>query len=271
MGAIQQYWKSWRFQFDIRASVVDGQWIPITPSLGFEGPLLPWLQAKGSISRSYRLPTLNDQYWVPGGSQDLQAEQGWSQEAGLAVRTLAEKKQLSYTITAFNRNIDNWILWHLKEGNAFWSASNITKVWSRGLEQRLNGRFSMAKVEAELSFGYDYIRSTNEVSLQNPDLAAGEQLIYTPEHRGFGSFQLNYKEWSIRYQHWITGAVNGNNVEQLEGYQLGSLNIMYKRSGKSWHNRFFLQIENIWNENYRVIERRPMPGRHYQFGIQLFL
>lgn len=271
MGAIQQYWKGWQFQFDIRASVVDGQWIPLTPSLGVEGRLLPWLQAKGSLSRSYRLPTLNDLYWQPGGSPDLQAEQGWSQEAGLVVQPMEEKQLLSYTLTAFNRNIDNWILWHLEEGNAFWSASNITKVWSRGLEQRLNARFSTAKVSGDVSIGYDYIRSTNEVGLQNPDLAAGEQLIYTPEHRGFGRLQLNYEQWGLQYQHWITGPVRGNNVEQLPGYQLGSLNIMYKQSGSDWHSRFFLQIENIWNEHYRVIERRPMPGRHFHFGIQLNL
>ena len=111
------------------------------PSLGIEGRLAAPLLLKAKISRNYRLPTLNDRFWEPGGNENLLAEQGWSEELGLHTYGGENKHTWSYSITGFNRLIDNWILWSIAEGTSFWAANNITRVWSRGVEQRIRYSF----------------------------------------------------------------------------------------------------------------------------------
>jgi outer membrane receptor protein involved in Fe transport len=35
--------------------------------------------------------------------------------------------------------------------------------------------------------------------------------------------------------------------------------------------KIFLHINNLFNQSYFIIERRPIPGRHFRIGIQLKL
>jgi iron complex outermembrane receptor protein len=269
IGNYRQHWGKSTVQVSLRGSLVDGKMIPLIPSLGIEGPVTTWMQYSGRIGRSYRLPTLNDQYWVPGGNLELKPEQGWSQEVSLILKPLQSRSALQYRITAFNRNIEDWILWSIGEEDAFWSASNVTEVWSRGLEQRLSTAFRIGPLYGKWSLGYDYIRSTNQKTLQRPSMEAGEQLIYTPVHNAFSSLRLTFKQWSFFYQHWYKGDVNGVNVEKIPAFQLGSLTLSYTQLIEGKEHRMFFSIENIWDETYRVVERRPMPGRYFRFGMNI--
>lgn len=258
----------WKAQFNIRQELVDANLVPLMPSLGIEGKLESHLLVKAKISRNYRLPTLNDRFWEPGGSADLQAEKGWSEELGL--HTFGDKNNhaWSYSVTGFNRLIDNWILWSIAEGNSFWSANNITKVWSRGVEQRVRYAFTRKDWSLDINGGYDYIRSTNQIALESPRIPAGDQLIYVPTHQGFLKTKISYRKLQAVYQHTFTGASQGIS-DALPSYQLGYLRFQFQQSFQKWNASIFLQTNNIWNTNYRVIERRAMPGRYFQLGINL--
>ena len=256
----------WKAQFNIRQELVDAMFVPMMPSLGIEGRLKEHLLLKAKVSRNYRLPTLNDRFWEPGGNADLQAENGWSEEVSLNAFGDKNRHSWSYSLTGFNRHIDNWILWSIAEGNAFWSANNITKVWSRGLEQRIRYAFTAKDWTVHINGGYDYIRSTNQVALESPRIAAGEQLIYVPIHQSFIKASFSYRALQAIYHHTFTGTSQGIS-DTLPSYQLGSLRFQFQLPYKNWNTLFFLQTNNIWNTNYRVIERRAMPGRYFQFGI----
>ena len=116
--------------------------------------------------------------------------------------------------------------------------------------------------------GYDYIRSTNQIALENPRIAAGEQLIYVPIHQGFVKTKVVYRDLQVVYRHTFTGASQGIS-DALPSYHIGYLRIQYQQAIKDWNALIFLQTNNIWNANYRVIERRAMPGRYFQLGINL--
>ena len=262
--------KKWNAQFSLRQEVVDGTFVPTVPVLGFDWHLVPLFTLKGKISRNYRLPTFNDRYWIPGGDPDLLPESGWSQELTLAHEPKGNSLLFNLSLTAFNRNIDNWILWNIRDGQSFWSANNVTKVWSRGLEPRLSVVYQVKKIKYQWLGGFDYIRSTNQVALENPKMAVGEQLIYTPVRQGFCSFSIESKRWYFAYQHNFTGAVGGVN-EPLEGFQVGNIWLQYSHVGKQHKGKLFLNIHNLWDTDYLLIERRPMPGIHVQAGCTLFI
>lgn len=255
----------WQLQFNLRQEVVDGRFLPIVPGIGGKLAVSNWLSLRAKVSRNYRLPTFNDLYWQPGGNPDLLPESGWSQEGGIQLHS----PSLSYNITAFNRQIENWILWSQAEGQLFWAANNITRVWSRGLEQRVNWQGTLANWQCKIHLGFDLLRSTNEVALDKPRLEAGQQLIYTPEQQAFAGIDLHTQHWSWQYRHTYTGSVRTQNTDDLAAYHLGQTSLSYQLGTSAWNARLFVHINNLWNTTYRVIERRAMPGRNFQVGMHL--
>ena len=248
----------WQVQFSARQELVDGHFIPLVPVLGMDYQLLSFLSVKGKISRNYRLPTLNDRFWNPGGNTDLKPESGWSEESTLAAFFQWNHSRLDWSLTGFNRKIDNWILWSKKEEQSFWSANNITKVWSRGIEQRISFLYKQNNLTIQWQVGYDFIRSTNQVALVNPKLKKGAQLIYTPKHQAFAKCSVSWKQLDASYQHFYTGASQGIN-DTLLAYQTGQLRLQYVVERAPYKSTVFFNVNNIWDTDYFVIERRPMP------------
>lgn len=255
-------------QLDSRQELVDGDLIPFTPSLGGAWKVMDWLKIGAKVGRNYRLPTLNDLHWLPGGNADLLAETGWSSELNVHFSHQKEKGSYHFTTSAFNRNIKNWILWHPAQGQPFWSASNIAEVWSLGLENRLHCSWNQSEWALQLDAGYDFIRSTNQKSLGIPKIKAGQQLIYVPEHQGFTSLSIRVGAFGISYRHQFTGSVR-TELGELPSFHTGESELNYKLKIGQLPARTFLQINNIWDANFRVVERRPMPGRSFQLGLSI--
>ena len=265
-------WRSeftkWAWQGSLRQELVDGKPVPFIPALGFSWTLLPEGILRGRVSRNYRLPTLNDRFWIPGGKSDLLPESGWSQELSFSQRLQRSPFSLKTSLSAYNRLINNWILWSIREGDFFWSADNIAQVWSRGLEWRCTLSYRFDHFEAGLNGGYDYIRSTNQIEIQSPKLEAGAQLLYTPVHQAYGTAYATWKGLKLSYNHRFTGAATGANGP-IDAFATGHLRLQFQKSLARFSGTFFFNIENLWDKDYFIIERRPMPGRYFQCGIQL--
>lgn len=257
-------------QLDGRQEVVDGKLVPFTPSFGAEQQLKNWLKFGAKLERNYRLPTLNDLYWTPGGNPDLLAESGWSSELNSQFTFKKNRSTFRFSTAIFNRNIKNWILWHPSPVQVFWSASNIAEVWSRGLENRLRYSWKSSKWHCQLLGGYDFVRSTNQKAVVLPKIEAGQQLIYVPENQGFISIEISFGAFSGKYRHQFTGSVL-TELGELPSFQIGEFELGFERQIGGEPARLFFQINNLWDSNYRVIERRPMPGRSYQVGLSLNL
>jgi iron complex outermembrane receptor protein len=262
--------EKWQIQANLREELVNGKFIPLTPDVGVNWRLFPRLQFKGKLSRNYRLPTFNDRFWKPGGNENLLPESGWSEEITLSTDLVESKKiQSRFSLTGFNRTIENWIWWSRKEGENFWSAQNLAEVWSRGLEARFSVSYQMNDWKMSLKSGYDLIHSTNKIAIENPQIAAGSQLFYTPVHRFFVNGKLEWKTFSLTYQQQFSGATEGLN-EALPSYFYTNLRLQNSFTRNGINGAIFLNINNLWDADYFVIERRPMPGRHFQTGINFF-
>ena len=254
-------------QASLREEMVEGILIPIIPSAGIVFQMTENLGLRTKVSRNYRLPTLNDKYWRPGGNLDLIPESGWSQELGLSFQKSDDDHKVHFDLTGFNRNIDNWILWSPAENFNFWRAQNLTEVWSRGIETSVSYKYSFKNIWLDLQSNYNYIRSTNQVAISLPKLDKGQQLIYTPVHQIGSQITFGMQHFSLSYQHQFTGKNLGIN-EAIPAYHLGNLLASYKIENKQFPIKLFLNIQNVWNAQYVVIERRPMPGTNFQLGIK---
>lgn len=261
--------KKYSMSASARQELLQDEFVPFTFSVGTDMKLLKWLWAKASVARVYRVPTFNDLYWVPGGNSGLLAESGFSEDIGLRVFTQTKNQNFSFSLepTFFNRNIDNWIIWLPTQG--YWTPQNIMKVWSRGLEADVVFTTEISKVKFTLSAMTSYVLSTNEQSKTANDASVGKQLIYVPKFKVNGKFSVEYQGFKLLYRHNYTSAryTSTDNSDELPAYHVASIRLSKKLQIQSWELSAFVEIENLYNENYQVILSRPMPLRSYCGGI----
>lgn len=262
------FYKNWKVQSSIRQTIVDGNFNPILPTLGIEYDPFSNLNFKFKVSKNYRLPTLNDRFWVPGGNPELLPESGWSQELSVTSKFKKGNFNTNFQVTAFNRYIDNWILWALNDGDFYWSAVNVEKVWSRGLESLVSFNFQKNDFQMQLDLSCNYIRSTSEFDLALPKIKKGTQLFYTPKFQAFSKLIVGWKNFRASYQHAYMASTLGL-IGTIDPYFLGNFNLDYQLKKGKFSSIFFLGVNNIWDTDYYIIERRPIPGRHYKLGIKL--
>lgn len=264
------------FSMNFRQLVYEENLAPFTPSLGGDWEL--WrnnahsIQLKSAFARSFKVPTLNDRFWVPGGNPNLESEKSWSGEIGLKHVFVKNNFNFEQQITHFRMSVDNWIIW-LPNGS-FWSPQNIRKVNNSGLEYFLDVTQQLGEWRLGLSGNYAWNRAINQTNISENDRSKGKQLPYTPEHKfqsmvsiekgGFSSF-LNTQRVGERF-------VATDNTSKLKPYQLWDLGVNYRWSlGGKFSGILGAQINNLFNTEYQVLRLRAMPGRNYQFNLNITL
>ncbi|MCB0656150.1 MAG: TonB-dependent receptor [Saprospiraceae bacterium] len=266
LGFLQE-WKHWVTRLIVREEISGLAHSTFSPQLSVQYIPASRIRFHGQVSRNYRLPTLNDLYWQPGGNPDLLPESGWSYETGVQLREMPKPFSWSLSAVFYSRLIRNWILWSPASTPQIWSPQNISKVWSRGVEFRGYCGYEADLFQITLRTGYDYVRSTNEIALSIPLIAAGSQLVYVPVHQAFVGLAITMQKFQMEYRQHYTGPVSSLAAGQLPGYDLGSIGLSYRSSRPRWRGEWYLRVDNLWNADYRVVEYRPMPGISYRLGF----
>lgn len=255
----------------LRQEVTDGGPVPFTWSLGAEYRLRPWLAGKANASRLFRLPTLNDLYWTPGGDPGLLPESGYGGELGLATkRDLAPGWHLEAELTGYQRTMDNWIIW-LPAGN-YWSPRNLMRVWSRGVEFRGELGKQVDQVKVTLGVLTNYVVSTNERAKTAGDASVGKQLIYVPMYSGGGKLGLTWRNLTLGADVHYTGYryTSTDNRQFLVPYTLVNASASWRfHAGRKCLLSLTADGFNLLDEQYQAMLNRPMPLRHFQVGIRM--
>ncbi|MCX6180515.1 MAG: TonB-dependent receptor [Bacteroidetes bacterium] len=254
----------------LRQEMVNNKMVPFTYSAGGDFKITKWLSAKSSFSKVYRVPTLNDLYWNPGGNPDLMPESGFSGDAGLILK-LEKKDKVCFRFepSIFNRNIDNWIIW--LPGQTYWSPQNVMKVWSRGVESVSRVRFQIGDFKMGFSVMTNYAVSTNMQSKSVGDASVGRQLIYVPMYSGHAKFWVEYKGFLLSYSHSYTGYryTSTDNTQYLAPFNIANIYAAKNFIVKGLQLSAFVQIDNLFNQQYQVVLSRAMPLRYYNTGLTI--
>jgi vitamin B12 transporter len=255
---------------NLRQEIVDGDLIPFTPSLGIDYIVDPALSLKGNLSRSYRIPTFNDLYWVgigASGNPDLEPEDGMCTEAGFNYSIFPGLGKSSLGFTAFSNLVDNWINW--EPVNGVWMPRNIMKVWARGVESNVRHEQKRGDIKFVASLSHSYTKSTVEESSEVSSLK--KQLMYVPLHTGTGFINVSYQSYGAIINQSYTGFrfTASDNKGQLPAFSLTNLKLY-----KSFYlikNRFDLgaEVNNLFNTSYEIMAFNAMPGRNYQFTLNV--
>lgn len=258
------------FDLNLRQEFSGSYDIPLTGGAGLSYQILKQLKLKVNAAKVYRLPTLNDLYWSPGGNSKLKPEEGYTYEGSFELKIPIHNFLLESEMTYFNKNINNWIQW-VPGPNSIPTPINLMKVYSRGTETSNNLFFNYHKLKCRIGFNSAYVLSTSIQSNLENDASVNKQLIYTPRYNYGGNFSFTYSKFNISYYHNYTGYrfTSSDNTSWLKPYEYANLKIAYGYSfGRVGFNTAF-HINNLYNASYMVISQRPMPLRNYEISLTL--
>ncbi len=250
-----------KLSLNVRQELVDGKAIPFTFSSGFEMPILKKkaLLMRGSISKNYNLPALNDLYWNLLGKANLLPESGWSEELGLTYVKEKENATIKVGLTFFNINLDNRILWQ-PQNDGVWRPNNLTKMTSQGIELMSHFNYKNKDFSITLTPQYQLSKATNE---------AGNQIIYTPVHSGGVSLKAHYKSVYVYFNQTASSRryMIGDNSSWTNPFTVGNFTVGGTPSvfGSKWDIR--LHVFNVWDTDYQVIRFYPNAKRLFKLEV----
>ena len=263
---------------NLREELYGDRTTPLIPAL-----FVDWLASKrgnvvlkASAARNYRYPTLNDLYFQPGGNPDLRPEQGWTFDAGGEFSLGGPSRSLKGSLTFFDSEIDDWILW-LSDGakSGIYTPVNVKRVHSYGLELKVDARAELGR-RWSLRFdgNYAWTRSINRGDPFSPaDESVGKQLVYIPEHSAAFTARLQWRRWVLSYKwcwystRYTMSSNDRDHLGYVPPYFMSDVALERLLSCR-WAD-FTLKgcINNLFNEEYETVMGRPMPRLNYSFFI----
>lgn len=246
-------------ELQCRQERINRVWTPFIFSLTHHDEYRFWDYSL-ALSNTYRYPSFNERFWRPGGNPNLLPEYGWEASAKVNARIAPWKVSMN----TYHRRVQNWIYWGSLSSADPVSARNIASVWSSG------GSLDITYTLPKWTLSYSYLLNiaTNKTELTIPKIRVGSQLWYIPKHRMRTHLSYHSDRLSLGYTQTYSSSALGLSTS-VSAYHLGSAHIGYTFRHLEDTITASLYIDNIWNEDYYIVEYRPMPRRTYTIGINL--
>jgi outer membrane cobalamin receptor len=223
----------------------------LDPSLGLWFTVAKPLRLRLAASRATRFPTLRDLYSIDSGNPDLKPEKAVKLEAGVEWQI---SRYLQTTVDLFRNNVKDLIE---RKGRGY-TYSNLDQVILQGIETGIRGRL-MGRVDFSMDYAYlDAYEQNTEYWLP-----------YRPSHKVDYSVSYLLK---FGFSVYLSGQYVSRRVtphpesELLSPYFLTNLKLSQKI-----FDRFhpFIEIKNLFDENYEEEKGFPMPGRTSFAGMKI--
>ncbi len=242
---------------------IRGEFSPLLAMMHWSHSFNNDLILQTTLSKNFRRPALNDLYWKPGGNPKLLPEKAYLGEVTLSYKNLR--------FSTYYKAVEDWILWKKEDEAFFFSASNIDSVISYGVDIEYRYRYILnTKWQNHFSLLGQYNRTYSVTDVASIGIVKNRQLAYTPEYKFAFSYDLNYDNLGLLYRHIWNGKVY-TEYEGLPSFHIGYIELDYHFLFRKFPFTFQFKIDNLWNENYRVVEREAMPGRSFYIGAKVTL
>lgn len=238
----------------------------VTPGLSFQyysdfGPRLfygvdasysfnEYLSFFGNAGTTYRVPSYTDLYYEDPanlGNPDLRPETAFTYEVGLKSNLRYFNTQISY-FNQYGRDMIDWVRDPAISNQ--WMPVNLNQIPMTGIEVAVNsdiGSLTGLNILGFHRLSYTYI----DAEIVDNDAIESRYLLENLRHQFtyVGNFDFKYFETSISFRYL--------DRVSLEDYSLVDL-----RFSKSWKkSRWFLDVNNLLDINYRETNLVEMPGR----------
>jgi iron complex outermembrane receptor protein len=267
-GSLRSHFGKFETLIQLRQEWFQSKNIPLIPSVSGCFTLNKNWKVRGQAAKSYRLPTLNDLYWQPGGNINLQPEFGNTFELGIDFQAKDSQYDLQIHSGLFSNRVKNWIVWI--PGSGYWKPENVQQVKSEGIELSVNLSLRETKKwKCRIASSTQFLNALVEKSTSFSNFESGRQLVYVPHFTWNGNVFASLNRSTLELDATYTGIrfVSSDNSSFLPGFFLLNASFSQELNFLKHEASFYIQINNILNANYQVIAWRPMPLRSFMMGL----
>ena len=204
-----------------------------------------------NYGKTYRIPTYTDLYYSDRntiGNPDLNPEHAITNEIGIKY----SNENIDVSSSFFTRKSSNIIDYVKQSEQDKWEATNIRNLDTNGFDLSFLYKISLYN---SLRIGYTYLFDKSYVSQVNYSRYAINSLRH----------QLNTR-LALKYSNKITHTLINRFGERSNkiSHIVYDSNLKYQLSENSY---FFINVNNIFNEEYYETNLVPMPGRNFLIGV----
>ncbi len=232
------------------------------------------LDIRAFYKRIFRMPTFNDLYYSFIGNTSLKPEYtnqynvGVAYTKGLNSNTL---KNLNLQVDAYYNEVENKIV-AMPTSNQFrWTMLNLGQCEIRGVDFAGGVEWQVSKVGLTTRLNYTYQRAQD---FTDPtDTYYGDQIPYIPWHSGSAVLGATLGRWEMNYSFIYTGERYEMQANILENYAqpwyTHDMSLSKAFDFKGCAMRVSAEVNNIFNQQYEVVDCYPMPGVNVKFTINV--
>lgn len=228
------------------------------------------LYVRASYKNIFRSPTFNESYYYHYGSTDLKPESTHQWNIGVTYAPhLSQQTSATLTLDAYINKVKDMIV--AVPYNMFvWRCINVGRVRSIGLDAtlRLDHRFSL-RHRLLLAGSYSLQKVQNRTNPESDNY--NKQIAYMPEHTASGSMAYE-NPWVNLSLHATAVSCRWPNNEHypstmIEGY--ADVGVTAYRQFRVGRHQVELRgdVKNLFDKQYYIVARYPMPGRSWMMTV----
>lgn len=220
-----------------------------------------------AVARIFRLPTLNERFWEPGGNSDLRPERGQQVEWLVAYRPSSGR--LFARVVLFGSRISDRIVWRPAFAGTqrrIWTPDNVARVSGRGLEAF--GRWRIAQPWTLTVSG----TRLRQVDYSNKAAASyGRQLRFVAPWSATSEAEYRRGQSGL-FASWRLTSRRFTSTDQstwLPSHHVFDAGIAWHAAHERVPISFRLTASNLLDAAYESSPWMPMPGRAWHLALRL--
>ncbi|MFI3297528.1 MAG: TonB-dependent receptor [bacterium] len=232
------------------------------------------LSFRAFYKRIFRMPTLNDLYYTFIGNKELNPEYTNQYNLGVTYNknfTSTWLKRIELQSDFYYNAIEDKII-AMPTSNQFrWTMINLGYVEIKGIDFAAQAYWRIGKVDVSTRATYTYQLAQD---LTDPDDEFyGGQIPYTPWHSGSAIVGVDYLGWNLNYSFIYTGERYESTANIPENYAqpwyTSDVGLSKNFDIKKINLLTTLEVNNIFNQQYEVVQCYPMPGTNFKIKVNV--
>ena len=234
------------------------------------------LSLRAFYKRIFRMPTFNDLYYTFIGNKDLKPEYTTQYNVGGTYKRVWEKgllRSAELRADGYYNEVEDKIV-AMPTSNQFrWTMMNfgLCHIW--GLDASLRTSWRLGKLDVSTNCSYTFNRAMDHTDKGSPFY--GGQLPYIPWHAFSAIVGLSWRDWAFNYSFIYTGERYEASANIPENYSkpwyTSDLSLTKLVRIKKFTLRITGEVNNVFNQQYEVVQCYPMPGTNFKVKINVMI
>jgi outer membrane receptor protein involved in Fe transport len=234
------------------------------------------LSLRAFYKRIFRMPTFNDLYYTFIGNKDLKPEYTTQYNVGGTYKRVWEKgllRSAELRADGYYNEVEDKIV-AMPTSNQFrWTMMNfgLCHIW--GLDASLRADWRLGKLDVSTNCSYTFNRAMDHTDKGSPFY--GGQLPYIPWHAFSAIAGLSWRDWAFNYSFIYTGERYEASANIPENYSkpwyTSDLSLTKLVRIKKCTLRITGEVNNVFNQQYEVVQCYPMPGTNFKVKINVMI